>query len=362
MRFLPEPAYRHGSAGRTAIVLVNLGTPDAPTAAALRPYLRQFLSDRRVVEIPRAVWWFILNLFILPLRPARSARKYASIWTSEGSPLLAHTLAQAQGLAQLLAGRGHDVEVVAAMRYGSPSLPGVLTQLRQQGCMRILVLPSYPQYSGTPTASVWDEVFDYFRRVRNIPELRLVRNYHDHAAYISALAARVREHWQQHGRGEKLVMSFHGVPRRTLDLGDPYHCECQKTARLLASELGLAEGQYLVTFQSRFGKAEWLQPYTASTVQSLAREGVKRLDVVCPGFTADCLETLEEINIEVRADFMTAGGESYHYIPCLNTSPAWLEGLAGLCEEHLQGWPTQAGRADESGLQRDRARALGAAD
>lgn len=361
MRFQTEPAWQHGTPLRTGIVLVNLGTPQAPTSSAVRSYLREFLSDPRVVEIPRAVWWLILNLFILPFRPAKSAKKYASIWTDQGSPLMVHTVAQAQGLAKMLAARGHSVEVVHAMRYGSPSIGAALDALKARACQRILVVPAYPQYSGTTTASVWDAVFAHYSRIRNIPELRLMRSYHGHSAYIDALAASVRAYWAQHGQGERLLLSFHGVPRRTLTLGDPYHCECHHTARLLGAALGLGPEQVLVSFQSRFGKAQWLQPYTAQTVQKLAEEGIKRLDVMCPGFPADCLETLEEINMEVRADFLTAGGESFHYIPALNASPVWLEGLAQLCEEQMQGWPTRAPvDTGELALQKAHAVRLGA--
>jgi ferrochelatase len=368
MRFEQEPSHQHGKLGRTAIVLVNLGTPDAPTAAAVRPYLKQFLSDPRVVEIPKAVWWFILNGVILPFRSGKSAHKYASIWTKEGSPLLVHTTRQAMLLRGALGERGHQVEVVAAMRYGNPSLPSVLDKLRADGCERVLVLPAYPQYSGTTTASTFDAVFSHYARVRNVPELRMVRHYHDDPGYIEALRQSVQKHWEAHGRPEKLVMSFHGVPKRTLMLGDPYHCECHKTARLLATALGLSPQQYLVTFQSRFGKAEWLQPYTAPTLQKLAKEGVKRVDVMCPGFTSDCLETLEEIDMEVRRDFLTAGGAEYHYIPCLNEAPAWIAAMATISERHMQGWPTaeepvlRAARRDDAAIGRERALALGARD
>jgi ferrochelatase len=340
MRMNPEPPHTHGTASKTAVLLVNLGTPDAPTAAALRPYLKQFLSDPRVVEIPRAVWWLILRLFILPFRSGKSAQKYAAIWTKDGSPLKVHTEKQTLLLRGYLGQRGHQLEVAYAMRYGSPSLPAVLAKLKEKGCDRILVLPAYPQYSGTTSASIFDEVFRYFAQVRNVPELRLVKHYHDHPGYINALKQSVLAHWEQNRKPEKLVMSFHGVPKRTLALGDPYHCECHKTARLLATELGLTSEQYVVTFQSRFGKAEWLQPYTAPTLIKLAKAGLGRVDVICPGFTGDCLETLEEIAIEARRDFLTAGGKELLYIPCLNESPAWIEGLADIAVQHLAGWDT----------------------
>lgn len=340
MRFNKEPSHTHGNVAKTAIALVNLGTPDEPTAPALRRYLKQFLSDPRVVEIPQAAWWPILNGIILPFRSRKSAEKYASIWSSEGSPLRVHTQKQAALLRGYLGERGHQVEVVYAMRYGNPSLPEVLDKLKADSCDRILVLPAYPQYSGTTTASIFDTVFKHYARVRNVPELRFVKHYHDHEAYILALKKSVNEYWDTHGRPEKLIMSFHGVPKRTLLLGDPYHCESHKTARLLAAQLCLPPDQYVVTFQSRFGKAEWLQPYTAPTLHKLAKEGVGRVDVICPGFTSDCLETLEEIGIEAKRDFLTAGGKEFHYIPCLNEAPFWISALADIAEQHLVGWPT----------------------
>ena len=353
MPYRKEPPHTHGTVPRTAIVLVNLGTPDAPTAPAVRRYLKEFLSDPRVVEIPRLLWWLILHLLILPLRSSKSAAKYASIWTADGSPLKVHTAKQAMLLRGALGERGHKVTVAMAMRYGSPSLPEVLEQLKAEHCERVAILPAYPQYSGTTTGSINDAVFAHYAQVRNIPELRMVRNYHDHPGYIQALRDTILAHWQTNGRGDQLVMSFHGVPKRTLLLGDPYHCECHKTARLLAAELGLKEGQYLVTFQSRFGKAEWLQPYTAPTLQQLARDGVKRVDLVCPGFTSDCLETLEEISIEARHDFLAAGGREFQYIACLNEAPTWIAGLADIAEQHLLGWPTMQTTAQRAQAQLD---------
>ncbi|QNA90615.1 ferrochelatase [Massilia sp. Dwa41.01b] len=354
MPFRKEPPHTHGSIAGSAIVLVNLGTPDAPTRKAVKRYLKQFLSDPRVVEIPRKVWWFILTFIILPFRSGASAKKYQTIWTREGSPLKVHTQKQAKLLGEMLEERGHEgVQVRMAMRYGSPSLPEVLDQLKQENCDRIAILPAYPQYSGTTTASIWDAVFEHYRHVRNVPELRLVKHYHDHDGYIAALADSVDNYWEANGRGQKLVMSFHGVPKRTLLRGDPYYCECQKTARLLAERLRLSPDEYLVTFQSRFGRAEWLQPYTAPTVQALAREGVGRVDVICPGFTSDCLETLEEISMEVKHDFEAAGGKEFHYIPCLNTSPSWIVGMAEIAEEHLIGWPTMMSPSQREAQRRD---------
>ena len=362
MTFAAEPNFRHGTPQRTAVLLVNLGTPDAPTPAALRRYLAQFLGDPRVVEIPRALWWLILHGVILRVRPAKSAKKYESIWMPEGSPLQVWSARQAALLRGYLGERGHPVLVRHAMRYGNPSVASVLDELKAEGASRILLLPMYPQYSGPTTASAWDAVGEWSRSVRHVPEFRFVNRYHDDAGYIEALAQRVLAHWQAEGRGDRLVLSFHGVPKRTLLLGDPYHCECLKTARLLGERLGLPREQLVVTFQSRFGKAEWLQPYTEPTLIELARQGVARVDVMCPGFTADCLETLEEIDQEAREAFLEAGGKDFHYIPCLNDSHPWIAAMADIAIRHMQGWPQQAADAATLQAQRQRALAAGAAD
>jgi len=357
-RYAPEPAPQHGAPRRTAVLLVNLGTPQAPTATALRPYLKQFLWDPRVVEIPRPVWWLILNGIILNLRPAKSAAKYAQIWMLDGSPLKVHTERQAKLLKGLLGEAGAAEVVVAwAMRYGQPSIGSALDQFKRDGVERVLVVPLYPQYAASATASVMDDVADWIKRSRNPPELRFIKHFHDHPGYIAALAASVREHWQANGQPDRLVMSFHGLPRRSLDLGDPYYCECQKTGRLLAEALGLDPHHYLITFQSRFGKAEWLQPYTQPTLEKLGREGVARVDVVCPGFVADCLETLEEIALECKAAFLSSGGAEFHYIPCVNERPDWIAALRDLVSTHLSGWPLSA-QSDAAAAAR--AKALGA--
>ena len=363
MTFKDEPPFRHGQAATTGILLVNLGTPEAATAPALRRYLAEFLSDPRVVEIPRIVWWPLLHGIILRTRPAKSAAKYASVWLPGGSPLAVWTATQAQGLQRVLAEAGHRVLVRHAMRYGEPSIPSRLDALRAEGATRVLVLPLYPQYAAATTASVGDKVMQWAQQARRVPELRFVGEYHDDTGYIGALAAQVREHWAANGRAEKLVLSFHGVPHRSLLLGDPYHCQCHKTARLLGEALALAPGQMLVTFQSRFGKAKWLEPYTEPTLLALAQQGVKSVDLMCPGFTADCLETLEEIDQEARAAFLGAGGTAFNYIPCLNDRADWIAALAGVAERHLQGWQTRDA-PDEADLahQRERALALGATD
>ena len=338
MTFAPEPAHAHGTAPRVAIVVCNLGTPDAPTAPAVRRYLAEFLSDPRVVEIPRTAWLPILHGIVLRVRPARSAKKYASIWTPEGSPLKVWTERQAALLEGYLGQRGHRVLVRHAMRYGSPPIASVLDDVKAAGADRVLVLPLYPQYAASTTASVADAVAAWLRRTRTVPELRFVKHYHGDAGYIAALAARVQEHWRVHGRPERLVLSFHGLPKRSLALGDPYHCECQKTGRLLAERLKLPADFVQVTFQSRFGRAEWLQPYTEPTLVALARAGVGHVDVFCPGFTSDCLETLEEIDQEARAAFMAAGGKQFGYIACLNDQHEWLAALAAIAIRHLGGW------------------------
>jgi protoporphyrin/coproporphyrin ferrochelatase len=361
MRFAAEPAFAHDRAERTAILLVNLGTPDVATLAALRRYLAEFLWDPRVVEIPRPLWWLILHGIVLRLRPAKSAAKYASIWRSEGSPLLYWTQRVAQRLRGHLGENGVAVPVAVAMRYGAPSLASALDALKADGATRILVLPLYPQYAAATTASAIDAVGAWAARTRRLPALRFVDQYHDDPGYIAALATGIRNHWQREGRGDVLVMSFHGLPARSLALGDPYFCQCQATARLLAAALGLADGAFVVTFQSRFGRAKWLQPYTEATVRQLAGQGRTRIDLVCPGFAVDCLETLEEIAGEVRAAFLAAGGQEFSYIECLNDADAWIAALGGIARRHLAGWPTAAADADELAARALRARALGAA-
>ena len=357
-RFFKEPTHQHGGANHTAVVLVNLGTPEAPTASALRRYLKQFLSDPRVVEIPRPIWWLILNGIILITRPAKSAAKYASIWMEGGSPLKVHTERQAKLLRGLLGERGMgEVRVVWAMRYGQPGVQETLDRLKSEGARRVLILPMYPQYAASTTASVMDEVADWIKRSRNLTELRAIRNYHDDPGYINALAASVRDHWDRCGRGDLLLVSFHGLPRRSLDLGDPYFCECHKTGRLLAEALNLNDQAYRITFQSRFGRAEWLQPYTQPTLEQLPAQGVRKVDVICPGFVADCLETLEEIAMECKEAFLAAGGERFEYIPCLNERPDWIAALADVATRHLAGWPLTSQPDRQSA---DRAKKYGA--
>jgi ferrochelatase len=362
-RYLPEPEFRHGTAPRTGVLLVNLGTPEAPTRQALRRYLKEFLSDPRVVEIPRAVWLPLLNGIILNTRPAKSAQKYAAIWTPEGSPLKVHSEKQAKLLRGWLGQNGHaDLLVDYAMRYGEPSVDARVSAMKAANCTRLLVVPLYPQYAASTTGSTYDAVARALGRRRNLPELRIVRGFCDQPGYIEALAASVRSHWEARGRPDKLVISFHGLPRFSLDRGDPYHCECHKTARLLAESLGIAPESYLVTFQSRFGRAEWLKPYTQQTLEDLARGGVGRVDVICPGFVSDCLETLEEIALECKGAFLKGGGKEFHYVEALNERPEWIAALGTLVVDQLTGWIGRAGPGPaELAKSAERARALGAA-
>jgi ferrochelatase len=365
-RFAPEPPYAHDATPKVGILLVQLGTPDEPTPPAVRRYLREFLSDPRVVEIPKPVWAIILNGIILNVRPKQSAQKYAKVWMKEGSPLKVYTERQAK----LLQGRiGMTTRapfmVRYAMRYGSPSVGAVFDEMRAAGCDRMLVVPMYPQYAASTTATVTDEIGRALARTRNQPELRIVKHFHDDPGYIRALGDGIREYWRANGRPDKLLMSFHGLPRYTLDRGDPYHCECHKTARLLAADLELPDNRWQLVFQSRFGRAEWLKPYTAQTLEDLGRAGLRRVDVACPGFVADCLETLEEIAMEGRETFLGAGGQEYHAIPCLNDRTDWIAALAGIVRGHLgtwlpEDWDANAARA-EAQRAVARARALGAA-
>jgi ferrochelatase len=354
-----SPAYVHGGEDALGVLLVNLGTPAAPTASAVRRYLAEFLWDPRVVELPRPIWWLILHGYILRFRPARSARAYAKIWTDDGSPLLLHSQAIVDRVQASLSSRLFgNVRVALGMSYGEPSIASALDALHAAGVRRVVVLPMYPQYSGTTTASVFDAVTRKLSQRRWVPEMRFINHFHDEAGYIDALAASIREHWDRHGRGDRLLFSFHGVPKQTLLDGDPYHCQCQKTGRLVAEALGLDADDWTLTFQSRVGRAEWLRPYTDETIEALGAEGVGRLDVVCPGFSADCLETLEEIAMQNGEAFVEAGGGELVYIPCLNDRDDHVDFLARLIEKHAGGWPesSQDWSAGEVARERERSR------
>ncbi|HEX4857559.1 MAG TPA: ferrochelatase [Usitatibacteraceae bacterium] len=351
MPYRPEPPYSHGTPPQTGILLVNLGTPDEATAPAVRRYLKQFLSDTRVVEIWKPLWWLILNGIILNTRPAKTAKKYADIWRADGSPLRAISERQAQMLRGYLGEQtGVKFPVVAAMRYGNPSIEAGIDQLKAKNCENILVLPLYPQYAASTTASTMDELGRVLASIRNVPGIRVVRSFHDHPAYIRAVAQNVLAEWTKIGRPDfrqdKLLMSFHGLPKFHLDKGDPYHCHCYKSARLIAAELGVKDGEYLVAFQSRFGRAEWLQPYTDKTLEKLGKAGTRRLDIIAPGFAADCLETLEELAIENRNVYLEAGGKEYHYIPVANDTEPFVKALVEVAKENLGGWMDAAARFD----------------
>ncbi|MCB1702207.1 MAG: ferrochelatase [Pseudomonadales bacterium] len=360
MKYIGHQNFDHSQAVRVGILLVNLGTPEAPEKKSLRVYLRRFLWDPRVVEIPRLLWWLILHGIILRVRPARSAANYRKIWNERGSPLLFHTRDLAESVRGLVAERmGEAVVVDFAMRYSSPDIAATIQGMIDQGVTKLLVLPLYPQYSGPTTGSTFDALAADFTRRRWLPELRFVSQYHDHPAYIKAIADSIRAHRATHGTADKLLFSYHGEPRRCLDLGDPYHCQCHKTTRLVAEQLGLPESSYLTTFQSRFGKAEWLRPYTDATLKALPGQGVTSVQVVCPGFSADCLETLEEIGEENRDYFIAAGGTHFDYIPCLNSAAGHVEAITAIIKGHLAGW-ADAGATSEPTATQARAIALGA--
>lgn len=321
---------------RYGVLLSNLGTPDAPTTEALRRYLAEFLWDRRVVDLPRPLWWLILHGLILRTRPARSAAKYRTIWTDAGSPLLVISQRQRALLESALGQMGHEVPVVLGMRYGNPSIAGALNELMAAGVEHIIILPLYPQYSCSTSASTFDAVANALSRRRHVPALSFIADYHLHPGYLDALAQSIADIWQRDGQGERLLISFHGTPRRYHDEGDPYYDQCLATAEKLALRLGLAPQQWQVVFQSRFGREEWLQPYADEVIEQLARDGVRRLDVVCPGFAADCLETLEEMAEENRRLFLDAGGESYRYLPALNDREDHVRALARIAAARMK--------------------------
>jgi len=361
VKYQNEADFRHDSAESPTeslgVLMVNLGTPDSPSTAAVRRYLAEFLSDPRVIEVPKLIWTLILHGVILRIRPPRSAKAYREVWTEQGSPLLDISRRQAVALQQVLSDHeAGPVKVVLAMRYGSPSVRDGLRELRDANCRRVLVLPMYPQYSATTTASVFDAVTEELRTWRWVPEMRFINQYHDDAGYIDALAADIREHWRENGQADKLLLSFHGIPKDYFLNGDPYFCHCQKTGRLLAEKLELDSDRWQLCFQSRVGNKEWLKPYTDHTLKEWGAAGVKSVQVVSPGFSADCLETLEEIAVENRDYFLEAGGEEYGYIPALNDDPRHIDALAALVRRHLSGWEV----AGDGAGRLERAKALGA--
>ena len=339
MQYFGQPDFKHSEIPAIGVLLANLGTPDAADTPALRRYLREFLLDPRVIEMSRPLWWLILHLFILPFRPKKSAELYKKVWTPEGSPLLVISQRQTEAIQKALSAEsGTQIHVALAMRYGNPSVKTALRELAEKGCRRILVLPLYPQYAAVTSGSTFDAVAAELRAWRWVPELRVIQHYHDEPGYVGALAASIREAWADGSQADKLLFSFHGIPQRYFEAGDPYFCHCQKTARLVTQELGLSRDRYEVSFQSLFGKEEWLKPYTDKTMQAMAKAGVRSLDVICPGFSADCLETIEEIDEQNREIFLHAGGERYRYIPALNDRPDHIGFLTELTLRNLHGW------------------------
>ncbi|UTW49236.1 ferrochelatase [Bacterioplanoides sp. SCSIO 12839] len=321
------------------VLLVNLGTPEAPTAKAVREYLAEFLWDKRVVDVPRPIWWLILNGIILRFRPRMVAKGYASIWTDEGSPLMAISKQQQRALKQQLSETfGQDIPVALAMTYGQPTMEQAGRELRQAGVDKMLVLPLYPQFSSSTTAAVYDRLASGLKGCPHLPETRWVNEYHQHPLYIQALANSVKEYWAEHGQGDKLLMSFHGIPQRYEDRGDPYPSQCRATAKALADALNLQDDQWFCAFQSRFGREEWVKPYTDFTLKEWGEQGIGRVDVISPAFAADCLETLEELEEENRENFIEAGGKEYHYIPCLNDRDDHIQMMVDLVQQHTQGW------------------------
>ena len=336
MKYVGQTDYDHdGASPRQGILLCNLGTPDAPRPAELRRYLKEFLSDPRVVEIPRLLWWMILNLIILRIRPRRSAKLYQSVWTEAGSPLMLYSQEQVKAVKQRLDEKYGDIPVVLGMRYGNPSMASAIKQLTDQNVRDIIVLPLYPQYAGATTGSTFDAIAKTFTQLRWVPELQFINGYHKSEGYVQALCTTIKRHIDAHGQPDKLVFSYHGTPERYLKNGDPYHCFCHQTTRLVREKMGFDENQVMTTFQSRFGREPWLQPYTDKTLEQLPEDGVKHVAVICPGFSSDCLETIEEINMEGRESFIHSGGEQFHYIPCLNDDPVHIDALVSILEKRL---------------------------
>ena len=360
-------SYQHGAQEKLGILLVNLGSPDAPTPSAVRRYLAQFLSDPRVIEANRLIWWFVLHGVILRIRPQRAAKAYNKVWTDSGSPLIHFTRLQTRAIQKNLEDRFRG-SVIAdmAMTYAKPSIKNGLEGLRKAGARRLLILPLYPQYSATTTAAVFDQVTDVLQGWRWLPDLRMINQYHDHPKYIEALANSIKKQWRDNKRGDLLLFSFHGIPQRYVDNGDPYFCHCHKTARLVAENLELKANEWKLVFQSRFGREPWLEPYCSVTLQELPATGVKNVDIICPGFSADCLETLEEIKMENKELFIEAGGEHFNYISCLNDNSDHIEALCEVLTAHMFGWPEtmpnwDAGKlAIEANASRQRALEMGA--
>ena len=339
MKYDGEKNYKHGKKEKIGILITNLGTPDKPNKEALKTYLKEFLSDPRIIEIPKLIWQAILRLIILNLRPQKVAKLYKSIWKKEGGPLLVMLQKQKKGIQKILRKNSKNLEIEIGMRYGNPSIKLGLENLRSKRCRKILILPLYPQYCAATTGSTFDKVTEILRKWRWIPEIRFVNNYFEESMYIECLVKSIKESWKKFGKTQKLIFSYHGVPKKYLLKGDPYYCFCQKTTRLVTERMKLKKKDYITTFQSRFGPGEWLQPYTDKTLEELPKKGIKKIHILSPGFSSDCLETLEELEVQNKENFLSSGGERYNYIKCLNDDPQHLKMLGFLILNHIKGWP-----------------------
>ena len=338
VKYVGEKDYEHGTKESVGILITNLGTPDAPDKKELKVYLNQFLSDPRVIELPKILWQILLKLVILQVRPAKSAEAYKKIWTKNGSPLLDISKRQLEKIKSSLSVLYPNMIFEVGMRYGNPSIPNALNNLQKQKVRKLLVLPMYPQYCAATTGSTFDEVTNTLQKWRWIPELRFINQYFEEEKYIQVLSNSIRSFWNKNSKPQKIIFSFHGIPKRYLLNGDPYHCFCLKTTRLVKENMGLKDEEIMTTFQSRFGKAEWLQPYTSETLKELPKKGVKNIHIISPGFSSDCLETLEELEEENREYFMESGGEKYKYIPCLNDDDEHIDVFVNLIKKNIQGW------------------------
>ncbi len=339
VKYIGEKDYEHGSKEKIGVLITNLGTPDAPNKKELKVYLNQFLSDPRVIELPKILWQIILKLVILQIRPSKSAEAYKQIWTDKGSPLLDIANRQLNKIQSSFSSKNENIVFEVGMRYGNPSISDALSKLQTKQIRRLLVLPMYPQYCAATTGSTFDEVTNVLQKWRWIPEMRFINQYFEEKNYIEALSNSIKSFWKKNKKPQKIIFSYHGIPKRYLTNGDPYHCFCLKTTRLVKEHLELSDDEIMTTFQSRFGKAEWLKPYTSETLKELPKQGIKNIHIISPGFSSDCLETLEELEEENKEYFMESGGENYHYIPCLNDHDDHINVFVNLIKKHIQGWP-----------------------
>ena len=339
VKYIGEKEYEHGSKEKIGVLITNLGTPDAPNKKELKVYLNQFLSDPRVIELPKILWQIILKLVILQIRPSKSAEAYKQIWTDKGSPLLDIANRQLNKIQSSFSSKNENIVFEVGMRYGNPSIPDALLKLQKKQVRRLLVLPMYPQYCAATTGSTFDEVTNVLQKWRWIPEMRFINQYFEEKNYIEALSNSIKSFWKKTSKPQKIIFSYHGIPKRYLTNGDPYHCFCLKTTRLVKEYMGLSDDEIMTTFQSRFGREEWLKPYTSETLKELPKQGIKNIHIISPGFSSDCLETLEELEEENKEYFMESGGENYHYIPCLNDHDDHIDVFVNLIKKHTQGWP-----------------------